>query len=686
MQAITVYNEYFKTNTPGIDEARNIAQCYVITGNSIEAEKWLSKVLTFVGYLPKDVLSYANMLKSNSKFDEAIKQYQNYLKIQPSAKDKVTELVKSCKKAKEWIAIPEDYDVTNVKELNSASSDFGLFPIGNGFIYTSDRLLKRSSSSGNKIYGWTGKPYLKLNFVKKDKKGDFSSSPLSIESLDNGYHNGPGCFDANTNTIYFSRTKMVKITKKPINNDPTSWYEYSFNNDYLNRIEIYSAKYNNGVIDRVEPFKYNNVEMYSVGHPAISADGKTFYFVSDMDSGYGGTDIYYCTLKNNGEWSLPKNAGPVINSQGKELFPTIDKNNTLYFSSTENSVMGGLDLFYAKGSKDSWSVPQNLKYPINSTKDDFLIFYTDDSTGYFSSNRLGGVGDDDIYHFVKKNSTKKLKDTVIISKDTSAITLTDTSTVAQIITPVDTPIKTPTITPKVTPVKTPEKTQIITPPIKKPTITPIKPVIVSYIVKEKLKDNTYSLLEGVEIEIKNLTNNTTKKVTTDKKGRFYYTADSISSLIITATRDGYYTQKKALSSKSKTKNDTISDEMIFEKIVLNKPVVIENIYYDYGKWDIKPASAVELNKIVKMMNDNPNIKIEMSSHTDSRSSSEFNDTLSQKRANAAAEYIISKGIESSRVKAFGYGETKLRNRCKDGVICTEAEHALNRRTEFMVIN
>ena len=172
--------------------------------------------------------------------------------------------------------------------------------------------------------------------------------------------------------IYFTLTKMQKEKSLPTNSDPTSWVDYSNPDKYVNRLEIYSAKLTDNHWADVIPFEYNNSDKYSVGHPALSPDGNVLYFVSNMPGGYGNSDIYYCKKLPNGHWSSPKNAGKVINSEGKEAFPIVDKDGTMYFSSDGFNGMGGLDIFKVQGNCDSWSTPENLKYPINSPAMIFL--------------------------------------------------------------------------------------------------------------------------------------------------------------------------------------------------------------------------------------------------------------------------------------------------------------------------
>ena len=415
---------------------------------------------------------------------------------------------------------------------------------------------------------------------------------------------------------------MVKVSKRPMNADPTSWYDYSSFKDYTNRWEIYSARYNNGKWQDLKAFAYNNPDKYSVGHPALSIDGNILYFASDMPGGYGGTDIYFSIKQKDGSWSVPKNAGSKINTAGKEAFPTIDKEGTLYFSSDGLPGMGGFDIFSSTGSKDEWSDPVNLKYPMNSPKDDFYVYFTETGkSGYFSSNRDGGKGEDDIYYF-------------------------------------------------------------------SPTPRPIpevpKTLVIAGIVKEKNEDNSTSILKGANIKIDDMTSNALVSLVSNEQGKFYSKADCGDAYEIIASKDEYFTKSKSIKATCTTLHDTVFVELILDKIIINKPIVLKNIYYDFDKWNIRSDAAFELDKLVTILNDNPQIKIELGSHTDCRGSNEYNQVLSQKRAESAVAYIISKGIDVGRITARGYGESVPVNKCVDGVSCTEDEYQLNRRTEFKV--
>jgi outer membrane protein OmpA-like peptidoglycan-associated protein len=294
----------------------------------------------------------------------------------------------------------------------------------------------------------------------------------------------------------------------------------------------------------------------------------------------------------------------------------------LFFSSNGHPGMGGLDLFEATGSKNNWTNPQNLKYPINSPRDDFAIIFKEPGTmGYFASNRNEGVGSDDIYSF------------------------------------------------EYSPPPPPEPTELI----------------LAVKTMEKLDDGTLVNLPGINVHYH--FNESTEEISVPEisPGVYHTKIKCDETYMVHGTNPDFFANSQEITTKCETMNDTVFVEFVFDRIVIDKPIVIENIYYDYDKWNIRPDAAVELDNIVELLTDNPHIIIELGSHTDSRGSKRYNENLSQKRAESAVQYIVSNGISQERITAKGYGEYQLVNHCSDGVKCSEEEHQMNRRTEFRVI-
>lgn len=611
VKAISMYNSYFSLHSPADEDVRNIANCYLMINDAKQAKEWISRLALKQNPLAKDVFIYGKLLKKEGQYDEAIEQFERYKKLEPTDK-RIDLQIQSSKDAKKWIANPELFDVRNMEDINSQNSDFGLIPFEKGFIFTSDR-QNSIMLSNEDTYGWTGNPYLKLYKVEDASKLNDQSS---IDPLNDKYHNGPAQFSENSNELFFTRTKMVRVKKKNRNNDPTSWIENIEQSDYENRLEIYFAKLLDGKWSNPTPFAYNKPEEYSIGHPVLSPDGSILYYVSDMSGGFGGTDIYYSEKNVDGLWGKPQNAGKTINTAGKEMFPYIDSDGALFFSSDGHQGMGGLDIFKTTGKKNQWSTPENLKVPINSSKDDFSIIYTEkEIAGYFSSNRDGGNGSDDIYSFEEALPSQ---------------------------------------------------------------------LIVSVITKTLDDENNIIPLNQVNVNIFNESSDKIKEDIKEINGKFSTKVKCKDTYTFVGSKEGYYTKSRTILTECTRKQDTLFVELIMEKMEIGRTIALKNIYYDFDESFIRDDAKPDLDLVVELMKDNKDIIVELGSHTDARGTDEYNVALSQRRADAAVKYIISKGIDKTRIVAKGFGETIHLNNCKDDVECTEDEHQLNRRTEFKV--
>ena len=354
--------------------------------------------------------------------------------------------------------------------------------------------------------------------------------------------------------------------------------------------------------------------------PVFAPDGETLYFASSRKGGLGGNDIYKATLGPNGRFSPAENMGDQVNTPGNDNFPAVAPDNTLYFSSDGHPGLGKLDIFMIEKGK-----AVNLGAPVNSNGDDFAPYFTSKDMGVFSSNRAGGKGSDDLYMFRKK----PLKLVTFIADGT--------------------------------------------------------------LVERNDKTGETSPVSGETVELIGRNGQKIQEVTTGADGKFSIKLDSAAaSYSLVADRPGYFTARNSVSTIGrKPSQDQLPNEMndvtipvtlTLTKIVKNKAIVVDNIFYDYDKAEIRSDAATELDKLVETLNDNPKITIELSSHTDSRGKDAYNQTLSQKRAQSAVDYIISKGVDKSRITAKGYGETQpvIKN------AKTEDEFQRNRRTEFKV--
>ncbi|MBL0047189.1 MAG: OmpA family protein [Bacteroidetes bacterium] len=591
VSAIDGYKKVLKSKVT--DEAQiRLADSYRQINKSDKAEEVYAEVVKIKGVDPINYLYYAKALINNGKRDAAKPWLDKYISLKPD--DKTAQAMRDANNNPASITSEEGLFKIDMASIDGLTSCFGALERKDEVIFSG----QTSVGIGGKKDEWSGESYYDIYTSKKS--GTTWSKPQGIEGDVNGiYHEGPATFNKTGDEMYFTRSnyfkKKLKASSKSENN-----------------LKIFKAKLVNGKWEGNEEMPFNSDE-YSVGHPSLSADGKTLYFTSDMPGGKGSSDIYFSKWEG-AKWSKPENMGPEINTSGKESFPYVhDEDSSFYFSSDGNLSLGGLDIFKCKWDGSHWSNPENIKAPLNSQKDDFaLSIKSDGKGGYLSSNR---GGEDRIYEWAP--------------------------------------------------------------------IPPVEPV---YTTEGVITDKaTGKPLPGAKVVFKNMDEGTEEFVIADENGKYKYTIKPNTHYDIVASKDLYFVKKdKVFVPKSKL-GESITKDLALEPIIIDKPIVIENIYYDVAKWDIRPEAALELDKLVQFLKDNAKINIELSSHTDCRASNQYNLTLSEKRAKSAVDYLISKGIEAARLKAKGYGETKLLNKCADGVTCTDEEHQMNRRTEIKVL-
>ena len=398
--------------------------------------------------------------------------------------------------------------------------------------------------------------------------------------------------------------------------------------DGVVNLKIFIGKKENDDWKLSGPFPYNSNE-YSVGHPSIYKDGSVLYFASDMPGGYGKSDIYFSVF-SGGQWSKPFNLGPKINTEGNEFFPFISNDGVLYFASDGHGGLGGLDIYFSVPERGVFSSIENMGYPVNSSKDDFGLAL--DSTGvkgYFASNRPGGKGDDDLYFMKIKHI----------------------------------------------------------------------PVIIRGVVKDR---DTKDVLADAKISVINEAGNTIATSVTPIDGQFEFEVSKGQQYTINVTKEFYTENEVVIVTASLRPNDEAFSEIFLEqKIEIdNSPapkvmeeedgealqvIELEYINYEVDKSDVRPDAAATLDKLIALLKEFPDLEIRIESHTDSRGSDDYNMLLSKKRAKAAFDYVVSKGIDPNRLLYHGYGETRLLNKCANGVECSEEQHEVNRRSIVKVV-
>jgi peptidoglycan-associated lipoprotein len=359
------------------------AECYRLANDMKNAENWYRKASKGNPSNAEAQYKLAQCLKNNQKFSDAIVEFNNYKKKNPGD-ERVDDQIKGCELALKWKNEKTRYVVENVKALNTKWSDFSpMLYKRNELFFTSDR----EKGSSGKMYGWTGNSYTDIYKVtyKADRKNPNNIKYQIPALVDKGtvntpYNDGTVCFDSRGTTMYYTQCNGKDGKGK--------------------NCRIYSAHAQGTLWSDPEPLSFST-DSFTCGHPCLTKDGMIMYFSSDMPGGFGGKDLWYVTYtKRSKTWGDPINLGPTINTEGDEMYPFIAEDGTLYFSSNGHIGLGGVDIFYTNGEATDWSEPINMKSPINSGGDDFaMTLNKDKESGYFSSNREGGKGQDDIYRF-----------------------------------------------------------------------------------------------------------------------------------------------------------------------------------------------------------------------------------------------------------------------------------------------
>lgn len=562
---------YYKTNK--LDSAEAIYARAIARGNSDS-------------YIHFD---YGKILMAQGKHQQAAIEFEKYLKDYPN--DATAQmLIASCNSVIDRYRDTTQYTLDPIADDQFANA-FSIIEYQDGAVFSGDKKV----FSGRKKNPWTGDSYLGLYLMEKDADGDWLNPELLKGDINGRFHEGPATFTKDGNTVYFTRSNYFK--RKMVVNE-----------EKVNNLKIFKSTLINGEWKKLEEFPFNSDD-YSCGHPTLTEDGKTMYFVSDMPGGLGGTDLYKTTLGNDGNWSTPINLGSEVNTGGNEMFPFINTDGSLYFSSDAHNTLGGLDVFITYFNGERWMKPENLNYPLNSTKDDFGFSYNKDGvTGFVSSSRSKS---DKMYSFEKHPAT--------------------------------------------------------------------------FVLYGRAREKgTQIPVEGVVVEITNAETGQVSSITSDKEGNFKFKLAPETNYNLFCTKHGCFSKTDKIITKGLKYSEDFYADFEVETIVIDKAIVLENIYYDFDKWAIRKDAAIELDKLVKILQDNPTIEIEMGSHTDSRGPDAYNMILSDKRANAAVNYLIARGIDASRLTWKGYGETVHVNRCKNDVVCSEVDHQKNRRTEFKV--
>lgn len=680
VKAIPLYKRLTKKGEPS-QALYRLGECYRLTRDYERAQKVYEQVMKWPEKPNEAYFNYGHLLLQQGNYQQAGEMFAEFSRRVPED-ERGPAFAQTLNNFQEMFADSAAVSV-EILPFNSDAADFSPVPYLDGLVFSSSR---DPGKAVVKVYEGTGEFFLDLYFVKETGRKDSAwTTPRPLKGeINTAFHESNFTVANDSATeAWFTRNNFLGHKK-------------GRSEDRMMLLKLYKAQMKGKKGVSVEEFAFNN-DNFSLTHPAISQDGNTLYFVSDMPGGFGGKDVYK-SQKTGENWGPPENLGSQVNTSGDELFPWISPEGTLYFASNGHPGLGNLDIF-AIDLTQSGQRPKNLGYPFNSPFDDFsYLLDAEGESGYFSSNRPGGMGGDDIYRFHLERPVIGMlvqdsisgfpiegAELVLFSGNGVELETFVTDSVGRVSFKVDRGnFRVQAVTTDFLPYTFPFSTQseagtsefsytlsLYNPP----------PAITALVIDEA----TGKKLPGASVKLVNLTRVDTLARTSDRYGRFSAKLERNSHYDLWVKFPGYLVYKDHISTTFNSyEGDTIIP-MKLEPVVINKVMRLENIHYEFDRAEIRAQDYPDLLELVSLLRDNPEIRIELSSHTDARGNAEYNRSLSQRRAESARSFLIRAGVEGNRIVAKGYGESQLLNGCKDGVNCSEDDHFANRRTEFRII-
>ncbi|WP_107039438.1 OmpA family protein [Brumimicrobium mesophilum] len=699
--AAELYEELIGSEVDSPELKSKLAYSYLKMNNVDLAIKYYSDMIESSEAKPKDFYNYSYVLKKNGKYAESDHWMSKYSDFATSDIRAQLFLANLDYKSKIDNTVPF-FKIENL-ELNTASTDFGGYynPNMDELYFISSR---RNRAFVKNEWSWNANRFLDLYKAKLDSTNKLGEISL-VSKVNTRFHEGPLEYAPDGKVVYFTRNNISKGKQRK-------------DAKRIQNLKLYVADVEeDGSFTNEREFEYNSID-YSVGHPSISKDGKVMYLASDKPGGFGGADIYKVDILENGEFGEMINLGSEINTEGQEMFPYIDHENKLFFSTDGHSGLGGLDVFVALLEESSVGKIHNLAAPINSRFDDFgFNLSNDQANGYVSSNREGGKGLDDIYSV---ESTRPISFGVAIvgiakDKKDSIVPLAkidlkdEKGNILKTVTADENGAYSFVAEYEKNYQLTGSKAKYFDGNNKASTFSNESIIYADVILEKNPGLSLYALitdkktglpLDGVQVFFTDNLNDSTSEILTPVTGDFRRALhekklNDRGSYSIVLKKEGYFSKMviynilfdKPGQYDIHAKLDLGMDPEVKD---LSEMIKINPINFDLNKYNIRPDAALELDKIVAIMNQYPNMIIELGAHTDCRASRAYNEKLSDRRAKASAEYIRKSITDPSRIYGKGYGESILLNDCEcEGNVksdCSEEEHQKNRRTEFKVIS
>lgn len=698
ISAIEEYKKVIDKDAENIQAIKGLALSYRYTGNFAESERWYGKLVELDSGTPEYRFYYSQALRSTKKYDKALESWKIYKSQVNEAY--VSSIIDGFQYIDALLKGDPNVDLKNASGLNTEASDFGIAFKSIGEVVFASTRNKSQGAEDN----WTHGKYTDLYYAIVSEDNQSETVKFQDDQFNGMYHDGPAVFYENT--MYLTRTQYRKGKLYKAKEDQTAKLEI---------VQVDLDERSSKLKKFSEDFDFNNKE-YSVAHAAISPNGMTIIFSSDsksFDKNFGGTDLYMITKKGD-EWSSPVNLGEIINTPADEEYPFYSAQNEIFFASDGHYGLGGLDIYSARFNGESWSEPQNMGAPFNSSFDDFNYVYSDEAEfGFVSSNRPGGKGSDDIYTFKYTDGKSKSVNSIMLK------VLTYDEETLEPLGEVQVDLRKCMEATFLTDIRGTGSVAVDPLSVCKlyASLDGYFPKEMDFTVFEKdveiavplrrVADNTCTLVVCVSDEKTGIpVSKASVKVMSEVEGTSFAGLTGEDGCVtfegiigdnfyrVVAGKEVMKPEQKYLSSTGSISTNGIDCPSELQVnleigfIQVNTPYVLENIYYDLDKYFIRPDAAVELERLVSLLKANPSIEIELGSHTDCRQTATYNQTLSNNRAKAAVEYIVSRGIDASRLTYKGYGETQLVNNCAceptNASTCSEEEHQMNRRTEFKI--
>ncbi len=672
-QAISYYKMALKKDTNKDAIRLKIGDSYRLLNDYKSAEEWYQQVLEDNPDDQKPIYKYhyANALMIAGKYDEALQWFEAY-------KVEVPEDSRSSRKIKGLNSLPLFYIDSSIVEttnlpINTPYSEVAPIAYNSGLVFISARehfasLVDQDYLRKDDLYD--------LYSVSYDSASGWGETISFDKVINSPFHEGPVSFYKGEDKLLLTRSNYFeKRQTKGV--------------DGKTRLQIYTVTKTGDIWKNIQPFELNN-PAYSMAHPALNNSDDTLFFASDMPGGFGGTDLYMSVF--TGSWSEPVNLGPAINTEGNELFPSFTSDR-LFFSSDGHDGLGGLDIYKAALDNGRVVYVTNLGSPLNSPQDDFSYSIDPESkTGYFTSNRTGGKGKEDIYAFVQK--VQVLQGVAIQEQDKTLLSgvqinvIKDGLVIATTITGKDGSFKfyLPLSSDfKITARKDEHslKTDILI--SSKGSRVDIDTLFIEmykhdFFARGLVYDReTQKGMPDVRVIITDQETQLSETIETAPNGTYSFIIEPGKNYTLRAEKDRYISDSLQINTHSIGKG-VITNDFVLEEEYIEKQVV----FFDYNEYELRPDALPILKKFADILKRYPNDWLVIGAHADARGTVEYNQELSEKRAEAVVEYFITRGVSREKIIATGFGEGLIINRCVDGVNCREEDHSKNRRADIAV--